>query len=65
MYQIAPSTYYAFNKRRPSVRAQSDERLLSEVRSVFYTNCACYGIRKMWRALEHQGYPWAKARWRA
>lgn len=54
-YQIAPSTYYAFKRRPPSARSLSDERLLVEVRGVFYANYACYGVRKVWQALKHQG----------
>jgi Transposase and inactivated derivatives len=53
-YQIAPSTYYAFKKRPPSARSLSDERLLAEVRCVFYANYECYGVRKVWQELRHR-----------
>ena len=53
-YQIAPSTYYAFKKRPLSARAMSDQRLLVEVRGVFYANYECYGIRKVWQELKHR-----------
>ena len=52
---IAPSTYYAARKRPPSVRQQSDERLLETIRRVFYQNFAVYGVRKMWQALVAEG----------
>jgi transposase InsO family protein len=54
-YQIAPSTYYACKKRPPSERWQSDQRLLVEIRQVYHANYACYGVRKVWQALRHQG----------
>lgn len=53
-YKIAPSTYYAFKKRPLSARAMSDQRLLVEVRGVFYANYECYGIRKVWQELKHR-----------
>lgn len=53
-YQIAPSTYYAFKKRPPSARSLSDERLLAEVRCVFYANYECYGVRKVWQELRRR-----------
>lgn len=53
-YQIAPSTCYAFKSRSPSARSLSDERLLVEVRGVFYVNYECYGIRKVWQELKHR-----------
>jgi len=49
--QIAPSTYYAAIKRPPSARALSDERLVPLVRQVHAANYSCYGVRKMWHAL--------------
>ena len=53
---IAPSTYYAARKRPPSVRQQSDERLVETIRRVFYENYACYGVRKVWQELLAQGF---------
>jgi len=43
--QIAPAPNFAFKKRLPSARSLSDQRLLTEVRGVFYANYACYGVR--------------------
>lgn len=54
-YQIAPSTYYAFKKRAPSKRSRSDVRLLEVIARVHRVNFACYGVRKMWHALRHEG----------
>jgi putative transposase len=51
---IAPSTYYAFKKRPPSARQQSDELLLPVLREVHRLNYDCYGVRKLWQALKHQ-----------
>lgn len=54
-YQIAPSTYYAFKSRPPSKRRQSDERLLGCITRVYHANYSCYGVRKVWHALRHEG----------
>jgi putative transposase len=50
--KIAPSTYYAFKKRSPSAREQSDELLVPVMKLVHVANYSCYGIRKMWHALQ-------------
>jgi putative transposase len=55
--QIAPSTYYAARSRarEPSARAQSDARLLVEIRRVHETSRGLYGARKVWWQLGHDG----------
>jgi hypothetical protein len=55
---IAPSTYYeTVAKRldvdRLSIRARSDVALKIEIRRVFEANFRVYGVRKVWRQLNH------------
>lgn len=55
--QIAPSTYYAGRARQadPSARAQSDTRLLGEIRRVYEASKGLYGARKVWWQLGLDG----------
>jgi putative transposase len=53
--QVAPSTYYAANRRPPSARAVRDADLTPRVRKVFDDNYQVYGVRKLWRQLQRQG----------
>ncbi|MET4186906.1 transposase InsO family protein [Bradyrhizobium sp. JR7.2] len=62
---IAPSTYHAhMAKRRDpttlSARARQDVRLKIEVRRVFDENFSVYGMRKVWRQLEREGFDVAR-----
>src|SRR5690625_3853980 len=50
-YQIAPSTYYAFNPRPPPNRAIYDELLLDHIKGVHRDNYSCYDVRKVWYSL--------------
>ncbi|MBM7767903.1 IS3 family transposase [Glutamicibacter nicotianae] len=52
--QIAVSSYYAFKKRPPSARSMRDEQLLPKLRAVYEENYSCYGVRKMWHAMNDQ-----------
>ena len=54
--QIAPSTYYAFKVRPPSVRSRSDELVEAPLMTAFHTNYSCYGARKLWRELKGRGH---------
>ena len=58
---IAPSTYYdTLTKRtdvdRLSIRARNDRALKIEIRRVFNENYRVYGVRKVWRQLQREGF---------
>jgi putative transposase len=62
---IAPSTYYdAIAKRvdvdRLSDRARSDVAMRIEIRRVFDENFRVYGVRKVWRQLQREGFDVAR-----
>lgn len=52
--QIAVSSYYAAKQRPPSARSVRDEQLLPKLRAVYEENYSCYGVRKMWHAMNNQ-----------
>ena len=58
---IAPSTYYAYVKRRthPETappRVREDETLKPEIQRVYDDNFGVYGARKVWRQLRREGF---------
>jgi transposase InsO family protein len=62
---IAPSTYYEnvakrLDVDRLSVRARSDISLKIEIRRVFEQNFRVYGVRKVWRQLQREGFDAAR-----
>jgi putative transposase len=62
---IAPSTYHAHaaQRRDPlrlSARARRDAALRIEVRRVFEANFRVYGVRKVWRQLQREGFDVAR-----
>ena len=62
---IAPSTYYEnvakrLDMDRLSARARSDIGLKIEIRRVFNENFQVYGVRKVWRQLQREGYDIAR-----
>lgn len=62
---IAPSTYYEHRvKRRDpaklSARAKRDTALKVEVRRVFEENFSVYGVGKIWRQLQREGFDVAR-----
>ena len=62
---IAPSTYYeVVAKRRDvdrlSVRARRDMAMKVEIRRVFNENFRVYGVRKVWRQLQREGFDIAR-----
>ncbi len=62
---IAPSTYYEnvakrLDVDRLSVRARSDIGLKIEIRRVFNENFQVYGLRKVWRQLQREGFDIAR-----
>jgi transposase InsO family protein len=52
--QIAVSSYYAFKKRPPSARSVRDDQLLPKLLDVYEENYSCYGVRKMWHAMNNE-----------
>ena len=62
---IAPSTYHEHGAQRPdlsrlSARAQCDEAMKPEVRRVFDANLKVYGVRKVWRQMQREGFDIAR-----
>ena len=62
---IAPSTYHerVAQRRDPSrlsPRAQRDEAMKPEVRRVFDANFKVYGVRKVWRQMQREGFDIAR-----
>ena len=53
--QVAPSTFYAARRRRPSVRRVRDEALKVKLRHVHGEHFGVYGARKLWRQLQREG----------
>ena len=62
---IAPSTYYEHLAKRAdparlSDRARRDAALRPEIRRVFEENWRVYGVRKVWRQLQREGFDVAR-----
>jgi transposase InsO family protein len=62
---IAPSTYHAYIAKRAdpsrlSARARQDAALKDEVQRVFEANFRVYGVRKVWRQLQREGFEVAR-----
>ena len=62
---VAPSTYHEHvaKRRDPSrlsARAQRDEALKPEVMRVFAENFSVYGVRKVWRQMQREGFDVAR-----
>lgn len=62
---IAPSTYYDHLAKRAdparwSDRARRDAALRPEIRRVFEENWRVYGVRKVWRQLQREGFDVAR-----
>ena len=62
---IAPSTYYEVVAKRTDVdrlsaRTRRDMALKIEIRRVFNENFQVYGVRKVWRQLQREGYDVAR-----
>jgi putative transposase len=62
---IAPSTYYDTVAKRTDVdrlpvRARRDVGLKIEIRRVFDANYRVYGVRKVWRQLQREGFDVAR-----
>ncbi len=62
---IAPSTYYEIVAKRTDVgrlsaRARRDIAMKVEIRRVFNENFQVYGVRRVWRQLQREGYDIAR-----
>lgn len=62
---IAPSTYYSHKAREDgpalqSARARRDEELRQEIKRVWEANFQVYGVRKVWRQLQREGFTVAR-----
>ena len=62
---IAPSTYHAHAAKRTdplrlSARARRDAALRIEVRRVFEADFRVYGVRKVWRQMQREGFDVAR-----
>ena len=62
---IAPSTYHdhvakRIDPSRLSARARRDAALTDEVWRVFEANYRVYGVRKVWRQLQREGFEVAR-----
>src|SRR5690606_19364051 len=61
----APSTYHAHAHRRENpetapARVKRDAQLMSEIRRVFADNFQVYGVRKIWRQMQREGFAVAR-----
>ena len=54
--EFAPSTYWAARSRPPSDRAMRDERLKPEVERVHKDNYGVYGVHKVWKQMNREGF---------
>ncbi|ECT1023672.1 IS3 family transposase [Salmonella enterica] len=62
---IAPSTYYWHRTRQAhpdtrSQRSRDDEQLKHEIQRVYDENYSVYGVRKVWRQLQREGFSVAR-----
>ena len=58
---IAPSTYYRYqdhhqHPEKHSQRDRRDDRLKQEIQRVYDENYSVYGVRKVWRQLQQEGF---------
>jgi len=60
--EVAPSGYYAWRKRAPSLHAMADERLMLNVRIAFETNDGHYGAPRIHGELKDAGLRVGKKR---
>ncbi len=54
--RVTRQGYYAWKRRRPSVRAVADFALGVDIRSIFAASRRSYGSRRIRQALRHQGH---------
>jgi putative transposase len=54
--QVAPSTYYAAKRRRPSARTVRDAVMMQVLVVLWVTNRKVYGAHKLWKAARRAGH---------
>lgn len=59
---VSVSGYYAWQKRGPSARAQSDEELLKAIRAIHQASRGLYGSPRIHAALQQAGVPCSRKR---
>ena len=60
--RVSPSGYYAWCKRRPSLRALDNERLLGRIRKLHEDSDGVFGSPRMWEELRYEGETCSKNR---
>jgi transposase InsO family protein len=53
--QVSRSGFYAWHRRLPSIRTQTNERLIARMRVLHQQTREAYGARKMWQLLRREG----------
>jgi putative transposase len=53
--QVSRSGYYAWRRRPPSARTQTNQRLIARMRVLHQETREAYGARKMWHLLKREG----------
>ena len=53
--QVSRSGFYAWHRRLPSIRTQTNERLIARMRVLHQQTREAYGARKMWQLLRRDG----------
>ncbi|HEX9091071.1 MAG TPA: IS3 family transposase [Anaerolineales bacterium] len=54
--RVTRSGYYAWSKRQPSQREQSNQALLESIQQIFHTSHRTYGSPRIWASLRRKGY---------
>ncbi len=57
VFEVNPSGYYRWRRRKPSARAQENERLLAKIKAVHKESRRTYGSPKVYRQLRREGEP--------
>lgn len=52
---LSTSGYYAAKKRQPSPRSLKDAELKAQIKDIWEKNRCCYGVVKVWHALQNDG----------
>jgi transposase InsO family protein len=55
VFEVNPSGYYRWRRRKPSARAQENERLLAKIKAVHEESRRTYGSPKVYRQLQREG----------